>query len=452
MTTTTTIIDKKYQAFNASTYKQIPQISRLSEREIDEIDLVSLVFPFKVNNYVIDHLIDWENYRTDPIFRLTFPQLGMLKPEHSAILSQAMHNNISKGKLNDVIQNIRLELNPHPAGQMEHNVPELNGERLSGMQHKYDQTVLFFPSQGQTCHAYCTFCFRWPQFVGMDEFKFAMKETESLIEYLQIHPEVTDILFTGGDPMVMKTKLLETYINAILTAELPNIKTIRIGTKSLSYWPYRYTTDPDAPQLLELFKKVNDHGIHLAIMAHFNHPNELKTEVLAEAVSKIRETGTQIRTQSPVLKHINDAPDLWSEMWRKQVDLGMIPYYMFIVRDTGAQHYFGVSLEKAWDIFRKAYQQVSGVCRTVRGPSMSAQPGKIQILGVSTIGKEKVFVLRMLQGRNSDWIARPFFAKYDRDAIWMDDLKPVFGEDSFFFETDQSEAGALHKWEIISEI
>src|SRR5690606_28589234 len=96
------------------------------------------------------------------------------------------------------------------------------------------------------------------------------------------------------------------------------------------------------------------------------------------AIQKLRSTGAQIRTQSPVLKHINDKPEIWSDMWRKQVNLNCIPYYMFVERDTGAQPYFALPLVEAWDIFRKAYQAVSGVCRTVRGPSMSCTPGKVQ--------------------------------------------------------------------------
>ena len=66
---------------------------------------------------------------------------------------------------------------------------------------------------------------------------------------------------------------------------------------------------------------------------------------------------------------------------------------------------------------------------------MSCNPGKVQVLGISEIGAKKFFVLRMLQGRNSDWAGRPFFAKYDPDAIWMDDLVPAF-EEKFFFEDE----------------
>ncbi len=121
-------------------------------------------------------------------------------------------------------------------------------------------------------------------------------------------------------------------------------------------------------------------------------------------------------------------------MWREQAQLGCVPYYMFVARDTGAQHYFSVPLVRAWDIYRKAYTSVSGVARTVRGPSMSADPGKVEVLGVTEVSGEKVIALRMLQGRNPDWAMRPFFAEYDSKAVWLSDLRPAFGEKKFFFE------------------
>ena len=303
------------------------------------------------------------------------------------------------------------------------------------MQHKYKETTLFFPSQGQTCHAYCSFCFRWPQFVGMDEMKFAMKEGDDLAQYVREHPEISDVLFTGGDPMIMKASLFATYIDKILDANLPNLKTIRIGTKALSYWPYKFTSDSDSEETLETFRRIKSKGIHVALMGHFNHLAELKTDSVKLAIEKVRETGVQIRTQSPLLTNINDDADMWAQMWQKQVELGCIPYYMFVVRDTGAQHYFGVSLVKAHEIFQQAIQKVSGLARTVRGPSMSATPGKVQVDGVAEINGTKVIVLRMLQGRNPEWVNRPFFAKYDENAIWLDDLKPAF-EDKFFFEDE----------------
>lgn len=426
----------KLQSYSLHNYKNIPQIDKLSPEQIEAIEVVGSVLPFKTNNYVVNVLINWDNIDNDPMFKLTFPQKGMLSDEHYKAMKIVLDHTKNKDEIKHMANIIRNELNPHPAGQLEHNIPEVNGEKLMGMQHKYRETVLFFPSQGQTCHAYCTFCFRWPQFVGMEELKFATKEATFLRDYVIENRQVTDILFTGGDPMIMKAKIFATYIEPLLEADIPNLQTIRIGTKALAYWPYKFTSDDDADELLSLFESIIKKGINLSFMAHFSHPVELDTPIVKEAIKKLRSIGVQIRTQSPVLKHINDTSEIWAEMWRKQVNLNCIPYYMFIPRDTGAQDYFAITLDNAWHLFRNAYQKVSGVCRTVRGPSMSCTPGKVQILGVSEIKGEKVFVLRMLQGRNPDWVAKPFFAKYDENAIWMDDLKPAFDEEKFFFEDE----------------
>ncbi len=423
----------EYKSYTINNFREIPQIDNISAEKQHEIEIVANVLPFKVNNYVIENLIDWGNVPNDPIFVLTFPQKGMLQPQHFKEMSSALEDGDRK-TIQATANKIRLQLNPHPAGQMEYNVPQLkDGTKLYGMQHKYKETVLFFPSQGQTCHAYCTFCFRWPQFVGMNELKFAMHESELLVQYLKENPSVTDVLFTGGDPMIMKTELFARYVNSLLDADIPNLKTIRIGTKALGYWPYRFLNDNDSNEMLRLFERINKRRIHLAFMAHFNHPMELSTEAAEVAIRLIRRTGAQIRTQSPILAHINDDPKIWASMWKKQVSLGCIPYYMFVARDTGAQHFFGVPLVRAQEIFRKAYQQVSGLCRTVRGPSMSATPGKIQVIGVIEIGKKKAIAMKLLQGRNPDWVQRPFLAKYDESAIWIDELKPFTGN-KFFFE------------------
>ncbi|MEO1942212.1 MAG: hypothetical protein ABGW77_04885, partial [Campylobacterales bacterium] len=424
----------RYRSYNLHTFRKIPEVQKhLSPEEQFEIEVVGTVLPFKVNNYLIER-IDWKNPKEDPIFRLAFPQREMLRPNHFEEVATLLKRGAPKSEIKKVANRIRKKLNPHPAGQ-EHNIPEVDGQKLVGAQHKYRETLLFFPKQGQTCHAYCTFCFRWPQFVGIDQLKFAMKEVELLIEYLRRHPEITDLLFTGGDPMIMGAKLLRAYIEPILEENLPNLQTIRIGSKALAFWPYRFVEDSDSEELLGLFREIVERGYHLAFMAHYNHPKEMEGEVAEKAIENIRKTGAVIRTQSPLLAHINDAPEIWAEMWQRQVKLGMVPYYMFVARDTGAQHYFGVPLERAWEIFRDAYKQVSGLARTVKGPSMSAIPGKVRILGVTEIGGEKYFLLDFLQGRKPDWVGRPFLAKYNPKALWLDDLKPAFGE-RFFFEEE----------------
>ncbi len=423
----------RYQGFNH--IDRIIGDLNITEEERREISIVSKVLPFKVNNYVINELIRWDNYHNDPIFNLIFPQRDMLPPELFDKLSNLVDQEAPAASIDRMVAHIRSQLNPHPAGQMTDNKPVLHGQSLEGLQHKYPQTLLFFPTHGQTCHAYCTYCFRWPQFTGQQEWKIAGSGIDTVIEYIRHHPEITDILFTGGDPMVMHLKRLQAYIEPLIAADGPALRTIRIGTKALSFWPYRFLTDPDAAGVLDLFKRIKQSGKKLAIMAHFSHPAELKTRAVKRAIERLLSVGAVIYTQSPIIRHINDRSETWSDMWQKQTALDCIPYYMFLPRDTGAQTYFAVTLERASRIYRDAWRSMSGLSRTVKGPSMSAGPGKVSIMGVQTINGEKVFVLQFLQARNPDWVGIPFFAAYNPKAIWLDDLKPAFGEARFFFES-----------------
>lgn len=424
-----------FKAYQHRQIDKIEQLKQLPDHLRFQMKVVASVFPFRVNNFVIDELIDWDKVPNDPLFQLTFPQRGMLDDESYARMASLLRTDPTSEQVMALAEDIRARLNPHPAGQTDHNVPQLDGDRVEGMQHKYRETVLFFPAQGQYCHSYCTFCFRWAQFVGKAT-RFNNNDAEQLHQYLREHKEVTDLLVTGGDPMVMRTVKLQGYLEALTQPEFDHIRTIRIGTKSLTFWPFRYVTDPDAEALLELISKLIESGKHVSFMAHINHVQELRTDITREAIRRIRATGAQIRSQAPLLNNINNDADMWANMWKEQTQLGIVPYYMFIERDTGAKRYFEIPLYKTWEIFRQAYQQVSGVSRTVRGPSMSAGPGKVEISGVAEIKGEKVFVLRFIQARNPDWVQLPFFAEYDETATWLDDLKPAFGEEKFFWQDE----------------
>jgi KamA family protein len=426
---------ERFKVYTQRDLRAIPQIARLPESTQCEMEVVASVLPFRVNDYVINELIDWQRVPDDPIFQLVFPQRGMLKEVHYDRMAMAHRAGMDKQGIRDLANEIRGELNPHPAGQMEFNLPrDEEGEAIPGLQHKYRETVLFFPSQGQTCHTYCSFCFRWVQFIGDKALRIGTTEADRLHGYLRHHQEVTDLLVTGGDPMVMKSRQLKAYLEPLLHPDFSHIRTIRIGTKALTFWPQRFVTDEDADELIELLHHLVIAGKHVAIMAHYNHTRELQTSIARAAIGRLRATGAEIRSQGPLLAHINDDADVWGELWGEQVKLGIIPYYMFVERDTGARHHFEVPLYRAWQIYRAAMQQVSGLGRTARGPSMSAQPGKVEIQGVTEVQGERVFVLRFIQARDPDWVQRPFFARFDEKATWLDQLKPAFGEAKFFFE------------------
>ncbi len=428
---------RPFRVFTHIDPRQTPQLASMDPDLLLGMKAVSTVLPFRVNNYVVEELIDWGNIPNDPIFQLTFPQPGMLADNDFARMRDLVAADAPRDRITAAAREIQLRLNPHPAGQKQLNVPTLDGQPVPGMQHKYRETVLFFPQAGQTCHAYCTYCFRWAQFVGMADMKFACGSPEVLVNYVKRHPEVSSVLFTGGDPLVMSTKVLRQYVEPLIA--IPHLLSIRIGTKAPAYWPHRFISDPDSEDLLRLFEQVDKSGKNMAIMAHFSHPRELQTDAARQALARLASANATVRCQAPLIKHVNDDPALWATMWREQIRHNAIPYYMFVERDTGPKEYFKVPLARGYEIFQKAYSKVSGLGRTVRGPSMSCTPGKVVVDGIATLQGEKVFVLKFLQGRNPQWSGRIFFAKYDENASWIDELKPAFGEERFFFEPELDE-------------
>jgi KamA family protein len=398
----------------ADRYGIAPELAQTARR-------FSQVLPFRTNSHVLEELIDWSRIPDDPMFQLVFPQPGMLPAEDDRQLAELLerHGHDSP-ELAPFVMDLRRRLNPHPAGQMELNVPQEDGETIPGTQHKYRETVLFFPSNGQTCHAYCTYCFRWPQFVGDADLRFASPDAGRLVQYLEGHPDVTDVLITGGDPLIMSTQQLRRHVEPLLA--IPTVRTIRLGTKSITYWPQRFTTDNDADDVLRLFESVVASGRTLAVMAHIAHPREIEPELARQAIARIRATGAVIYTQAPIVAHVNDASDVWAQLWRTAFSNGIVPYYMFVARDTGPHEYFKVPLARAHQVYREALQQVSGLARTARGPVMSATPGKGIVDGEMHFEDQRYLQLRFLQARQPELVGRPFFARWSDTASWLDEV------------------------------
>lgn len=139
----------RYRAVGLHNVAKRPEWQRLERAQRRAVEVVSRVLPFRTNEYVMSELIDWSRIPEDPIFQLTFPQRGMLDPEQFSRIAELVDRGAEKAEIEAAANRVRLELNPHPAGQMTHNVPELDGRRLPGIQHKYRETVLFFPGQGR---------------------------------------------------------------------------------------------------------------------------------------------------------------------------------------------------------------------------------------------------------------------------------------------------------------
>lgn len=420
-----------WKVYDARSIDHIPHLQSLDPRIVEDIKLAAYVFPFRANRYALDNLVDWQSGTDDPMFRLLFPMPDMLAEEDRAELRRLLSSGASVHEIARVVRRIRDSLNPDPSEQSA-NSPLIDGVPLEGIQHKYPETVLAFPAQGQTCHSYCSFCFRWPQFVSDSPVKYELKDPRVLHGYLRQAPQVTDLLLTGGDPMVMATRRLASYLEPLTAPDLAHVRTIRLGTKALSYWPHRFFSN-DGSELIALLKRLVESGKHIALMAHVNHWRELLPDMTQRAIARLREIGVVIRTQSPVLRGINDDPGVWARKWREQTNLGLVPYYMFVERDTGAHRHFRIPLARALEIYQAAVSSVSGISRTARGPVMSAGPGKVQLLGTVEVGGRRCFALTFLQARRNTWLNQIFFADFSESAHWLDQLVPTGGADRFFF-------------------
>jgi len=250
------IAGRRFHAYTAKHLDELTARAGLSPAERLAVRAVATVLPFRTNAYVVDNLIDWDAAPADPIYRLVFPQADMLPEVDVGRMAMLLAREAPDAEVRAAAHEVRMGLNPHPAGQLALNTPALNDEPLPGLQHKYPETVLIFPKQGQTCHAYCTYCFRWAQFVDEPDLKMSMGDAGLLVTYLLGHPEVTGVLVTGGDPMIMGAPVLRRYIEPLLDPRLDSLESIRIGSKSLGYWPQRFVTDPDADDTLALFEEV----------------------------------------------------------------------------------------------------------------------------------------------------------------------------------------------------
>ena len=241
--------------------------------------------------------------------------------------------------------------------------------------------------------------------------------------------------------MFMPNKTLFSYLDVILRPELEHVQTIRIGTKSLAFHPDRFLGD-EGDELLAKLTSIRKAGKNVALMAHVSHPVELSTAKVQNAIRRLRNHGVIIRSQAPLIRGINDDSNTWRDMWKDSVSLGIVPYYMFVERDTGAHHYFSVPLHRAYKIFTEAFSSVTGLAKTVRGPSMSAGPGKVLIVGIAGEGDDKKFVLKFIQARNPLLVNKPFFAKFSTEATWLDELaidspmKEMIVDGAEYFEED----------------
>jgi KamA family protein len=354
----------------------LEQISELPGSVREELKEVVKKFMFRSNTYY-QSLINWDDPH-DPIGRIIIPE----KAELSAW-----------GRL---------------------DASDENGfTKVPGLEHKYEFTALILVND--VCGAYCRFCFRKRLF--MDENDEVVRDVRDALDYIRNHKEINNILLTGGDPLIMSSAKLENVIKPL--REMDHIKIIRIGTKIPAFNPYRILNDPS---LIDLFKTYSTDTKKIYIMAHFNHPRELTPESI-KAMNLLRMAGAVTVNQTPLLKGINDKPDVLANLFNQLSYIGVPPYYLFLCRPTLGNKTYAIPIEKAFEIFETSRMKCSGLAKRARFV-MSHSTGKIEVVGKT----EKQIYMRYHRAANPQEKARFMVFKSKPEAYWFDDYDEIVRE------------------------
>lgn len=422
------------------------ELSRVKEREF-----YIEVYRFMATSHSLNS-INWDDYETDSVFQLVVPQPGMCAPEETEAYVKATN----AAERAHIVELYSEKTNPHDGNQKLNKPWFVNSdgvvEFVEGSQHKYPQCQLVFDDTTQSCFSFCTYCFRHAQVRG-DEDMFLQKDIAQLHNYLRRHKEVTDILITGGDGGFMPAGRFESYIRPLIEdPDLNHIRTVRLGTRALTFLPELVLTKK-YEKMLELFDLLYENGIQMAWMAHFSTPREVMNPKTIAAIRRLKHHHVFIRSQSPIMNHISlfcdddgrvdvdKSAQSWIDLANILAMLGIGFHSMYAARPTGEHHYFAAPLADIERVFSKIYNSLSSINRPSRHISMTISAGKLAILGTSVIAGKKCFALQFTEGRNMEWMNRVFHAKYDEVKNKIDLLLP-FDTDKYFFEDELREIEA----------
>lgn len=347
----------------------IDKVTQLPETERKRLKQITEKFVFRVNDYYLN-LIDWKD-SNDPIRKLVIPNTGELKEYGRWDASDEDTNYV-----------------------------------VPGCQHKYSTTALLIVSE--VCGAYCRYCFRKRLF--RNDVQEAMSDVNPGLSYIAEHPEINNVLLTGGDSLILATPKLRKILQRL--RDIPHVKIIRLGSKLPVFNPMRIYEDE---LLLETIRKFSTPDHRIYVMAHINHPREI-TEEAKHGFQALHDAGAIVVNQTPVLRGINDDADVLSELLDKLSWAGVTPYYFFINRPVAGNSEFVLSLKEAYQLVEEAKAKTSGLGKRVR-LSMSHTSGKIEILAIEN---GKAF-LKYHQSREGNY-GKFMMLDCPDDAAWFDDL------------------------------
>ena len=371
MTTTAAAPDGTSETLRRVRYiTSIDRIEGLSPAERQALAPVAGKYAFRLNDYYLD-LIDWSD-PNDPIRQLVIPRGEELEDYGALDASDEGANTVARG-----------------------------------VQHKYADTALLLCNE--VCGAYCRYCFRKRLFMADND--DANNDVSAGIEYIREHREISNVLLTGGDPLLMSTRRIAEILDAL--AAIPHVRVIRIGSKMPAFDPWRLRND------YGLWETLRQHPSRqrIYLMAHFDHPRELTAEALTE-LQTWHAAGVTTVNQCPLIRGINDRPEVLAELWSRLSYAGCPPYYLFQGRPTAGNAPYEVPIVEGWSIFQQALTRGSGLARRARFV-MSHATGKIEIVAVD---RSSIY-LRYHQAKDPSDLGRFLVAERDDTAGWLDELR-----------------------------
>ena len=358
--------------------RKVDSIPNIPPEERVKLEKVVAQYVFRANDYYLE-LIDW-NDPNDPIKQLIIPREEELADWGKLDASNEQSVTVTRG-----------------------------------VQHKYDHTVLLLCNE--VCGAYCRYCFRKRLF--MDDNEETTNDISAGLEYIANTPHVTNVLLTGGDPLIMSTNKLVRIFKAL--RDIPHVKIIRLGSKMPAFNPWRLLNDPE---LQRAFREYSRRDQRIYLMAHFDHPREL-TDAAVEGIDCFIRNGVICVNQCPLIKGVNDDAGVLSDMYRKLSFVGCPPYYLFQGRPTAGNDPYKVPITRGLEIFSEALRTGSGLARRARF-CMSHESGKIEIIAAD----EKHIYLRYHRAKDAALRGRFMIYHRDDEAYWLDELEPVEGTDT----------------------
>ena len=350
--------------------EQLANYVNLSSNEKEQLKQVIQIHPMRVSRYYLS-LINW-NDPNDPIRKMAVPS----------------------------VEELNLEGVYDTSGEAENT-------KMPGLQHKYAETALILATN--RCATYCRHCFR-KRLVGLPTEEI-VKRFEDAAEYIAQHEEINNVLISGGDPLVLKNKIIKRFLE-ILTS-IDHLSFIRFGSRTPVTLPNRLSD----PELLALFKKYSQMDKRLYVVTQFNHPREI-TPQSVNAVSKLINAGVLLSNQTVLLKGVNADPETLATLMNSLVSIGVTPYYVFQCRPVKrVKSHFQVPVCEGVRIVEKAKANCNGHSKRFKY-AMSHKTGKVEIIGIID-GK---IYFKYHEAKNRENLGVMFKRRVDEKAGWLDDF------------------------------